>query len=425
MIRNNIIVFIIFLLAPIDWFSPTGLILREAGAKPFIPFLLIILLINFIKNPSNSSRQILKIDYSYAFLIMLLIGLVAFTITSSFLPEKVEYKKSQIAQFVNQSSMLMITFLCIKSLCIEINNRNINIPRFIFISSIIHIIFVLLEFIFIDKKSFFGLSLFKTNLAIERPSGLMSEPSYFGVFAAISASILLFCKEKSKYHFFTAWALILIAILIKAKTFFPVFVLILFYNMISTKITKSKIITYIFLLPFITASFYILIEKTAALDLSENLSSAMRIGSAFLAANVISEGYGLLGIGTGQFHFFYSYEYFPDFLFLSTEAINQADPSVDFRASTFNFFLRILLEIGLLGFIIFLLTVIKILKPNISQNITPEKILLIGALAFLLTQDTYCYPYLILGFSFLIKEKYLHKKYQPTGTQSQSTQNNY
>jgi hypothetical protein len=144
------------------------------------------------------------------------------------------------------------------------------------------------------------------------------------------------------------------------------------------------------------------IQAYSALDVRENLSSADRLGSALLASNVATHGYALPGIGFGQFHFFYRERFAPDFLYLSKEASLQLNPDAGNRASTYNFYLRVLLETGLTGFIVLMLALKKLWSVQTSRSQAFIPVLFAGALGFLMTQDTYFYPPLVFAGALLM-----------------------
>jgi hypothetical protein len=151
-------------------------------------------------------------------------------------------------------------------------------------------------------------------------------------------------------------------------------------------------------------SSYVIIANSA-LDMQENLSSIMRIGATVLALNVARSGYAITGIGFGQFHFFFRPGFAPSFLYRSTEVASQFSPSIESRASTYNIYVRILLETGFIGLILFMRMLYRIMK---SARNDPRletyygMLLLASSLGFLLTQDTYYYPPLVIGLSIVL-----------------------
>jgi hypothetical protein len=147
------------------------------------------------------------------------------------------------------------------------------------------------------------------------------------------------------------------------------------------------------------------VQSTAANDLDENLSTVMRIGSTAMSMNIVTSGYGLTGIGFGQFHFFYTPRFAPDFLFLSQEALDQFSHASPQRASTYNLLSRMLVETGVAGFLIFFGSIAAILwrrRLAMDDATRVGMLFIFGSIGFLTTQDTYCYPPLALGLALTL-----------------------
>ena len=91
-----------------------------------------------------------------------------------------------------------------------------------------------------------------------------------------------------------------------------------------------------------------------------------------------------------------------DFLMFSQEALNQMDPSSPGRASTYNLFTRFLVEGGLAALVLFVVILVRGLHRaarNDAEDSLFARLLTLGSLGFLLTQDTYFYPPLCLGLA--------------------------
>jgi O-antigen ligase len=258
---------------------------------------------------------------------------------------------------------------------------------------------------------------------IERATGLMSEPSYVGAFAGLFG-FTLFVRESPRLwrNRLIAVALVLVALSIRAKTVIPVCGLQLLgwlwfrRDRLSWPARLAIVVVF-----FGAAVSYVLAQ--AAFDLEENLSSVMRLGSTLLAANVATSGYGLTGVGFGQFHFFYRADFAPDFLMLSEEALNQLDPSSSGRASTYNLFLRILVEAGPIAFVLFLAMIVVGLARaarNGDDDSLFARLLTLGSLGFLLTQDTYFYPPLCLGLAMCYSFPRVRAVRSPASAKSRS-----
>jgi hypothetical protein len=155
---------------------------------------------------------------------------------------------------------------------------------------------------------------------------------------------------------------------------------------------------------FLALSFYVIISNST-FDMQENLSSVLRLGSTVLALNVARDGYAITGIGFGQFHFLFRPQFAPSFLLISAVADDQFSSSIGFRASTYNIYVRILLETGFIGLILLLWILYRIMK---SARNDPRPgtyfgmLLLAGSLGFLLTQDSYFFPPLVVGLAIVL-----------------------
>jgi hypothetical protein len=399
------------LLLPIDWFQFTGDLLREAGAKPFniiaVTWSFFLALIGKDVFVVRNKDELVAIA---AILFIVIWGGVVFFLNYLFLPEMPHLGRSSLLQFFSQSGMLVMFAIVLQSqiYLLRSNVVRLKVVEYLPYVVIFHLLFFAIEFFEILNPSLPGFLVWfrNENGLIDRASGLMSEPSYFSAFAALFAiPLILFGQDRIALNVTLAILLLSSALLVQGKTMFVVFSGQLAYYIYLSNISnaKKKAIKYVLIL-LASIGFYIY-QTTTALDLGQNLSSIMRIGSSLLAWNVISDGYGILGIGIGQFHFYYVDKYFPDFLYLSQEALDQMSGISGGRASTFNFLLRIFLEIGALGGIVFLGLIFMIFKKYKNSHNASTQIglgFIAGSLGFLLTQDTYCLPSLAFGIALAI-----------------------
>lgn len=409
--RKFLVLLLLFLM-PIDLFSPTASILREAGAKPFNIFVVSYLSIYLIIKGKFYLIDLKRnFNINIYLIIILILGSIAFFVNTLIF----EYPFSNRApeyQFLTQFlmfSLFILVFNVLRLFFLREDSRQ-YVVEMIPVAVFLHLLFFCLEFFGYFNP--FNLDIFilfrNNNGLIDRASGLMSEPSYFGVFSGLFAvPLLLFCKGHRVLNIFMALALCFFSALIQAKTFFIVLTVQAFYLFWGIKKSlKVKALSGIFILALVVAMLFVLSESSI-FEVEENLSSAMRFGSSLLALNVATAGYGLLGIGFGQFHFFYTQEYSPQFLLLSQEALAQMSNATDSRASTFNLPLRLLVETGIFGLITSIVLIFKIFKHYcISRDpITQIGLLLVsGSIGFLLTQDSYCLPSLALGLALITSQ---------------------
>lgn len=160
-------------------------------------------------------------------LIILIWGAIAFIVNLPFTPTNLYTERSTYFQFIAQSGMLIFFILTIQILIILFKKdiiRN-HVIHAIPTAAIIHLLIFIIEYLFSSYSPVFDLLLqFRNqNGLIERPSGLMSEPSYYGVFAAMFGFPLIFYYEKkSKIYKLLGMILLITFFLINAKTIFIV-----------------------------------------------------------------------------------------------------------------------------------------------------------------------------------------------------------
>ena len=345
-------------------------------------------------------------------------GAIAFIVNLPFTPPNLYTERSTYFQFIAQSGMLLLFILITQILIILFNKDKLrnHVIHTIPTAAITHLLIFAIEYFFSSYAPISDLLLqFRNeNGLIERPSGLMSEPSYYGVFAAIFGVPLIFYYEKkSRIYKLLGMILLITAFLINAKTIFVVIAFqLLFSYSLSKKSIEMKRMYWMILIICIPSAILISM-LTSAFTMEDNLSSAMRIGSNLVAFNVASEGYGIIGAGIGQFHFLYKPEFAPDFLFYSQEAISQFYGNSESRASTYNLPLRIFVEIGIIGIIIYYIIIkncIYYAQNSIDKVSHIGLSFITGSFGFLMTQDSYCLPSLAFGIALVLTDKNLKYK---------------
>lgn len=405
-------ILLIFLLLPTDWFSPTGLTLREFGAKPAAPLLVLGGMAILFSRPFSSFQLNRPTRNAGLMLISVLVfGSLAFLVNLNLSWSSFDRTKNPMTQFVAQLALFAVFIFATitNAQLFRLKSRRDFVLSIIPIAILFHIAFFLLEATGILSNEHGFLSLFRGEAAYDmgrRPTGLMTEPSYFGTFAALYGfPLLVIPTERHKVKLkLLVLVLFTIAMLIRAKTVVPVivieFVALFWYQ------GKSAIRwRYLIFTVGLAAMSAFLIISNAALDLQENLSSVMRIGSTQLALNVAKSGYGLTGIGFGQFHFFFQKRFAPSYMLLSPEAYDQMSSSADQRASTYNLFARVLVETGVLGLLAFLAMLYQTFR-SVRKDPQPSTLFAVlfgaGSLGFLITQDPYLYPPLVVALAIIL-----------------------
>lgn len=410
----RMIIFILAFSMPIDWFEPTGATLRELGAKPaniVIVFLSLLVVADYIAN----TRKSLRVDKDNLILLAIFVlGTLAFTINLALNWSPSYYTRSALFQFLSQGLLLLVFIGSIPMIAAVFSIRTYQekFAKYLIVSTYIYLVVYYMELAGVVNHQSWPLTLFRTSFGdIARPTALSSEPSYFGVYAAMLIPIILIVSDRKIEKIFLISLLAIAAIITNGKTFYLIILItILFYFIYKIELKRK----FIYTIPVLIFSLFIFYQIFAlgTFNFDRNLSSVMRIGSSHLALNVIASEYGLTGIGFGQFHFFFLPEHAPTYLLRSAEAVNQFSQFWDSRASTFNLFLRIGVEAGLLSFALVCIFIHLAFKKLVAVG---DKfgnvgfVLLSSSVGFLLTQDTYLYPPLLL--SIAISQRNITGKY--------------
>jgi hypothetical protein len=414
-IQNRLIRVYLWLLIvalPMDWFGPTGSLLREGGAKPAIPLMFLASLIAFLAWPQRFSRRIplASLRVLSAFALIFVCGLLAFSINLIMGWSRFDASKTPSTQFITQAALFLLTPLLIVAHAAFLRDRNWSsyLIGLIPWAAAIHLSVAGLEFASLFHYDRLPLSLFRTGYEANsmRLSGMTSEPSYFGTLAALyGLPLILALPPKRRWLHRTLAALLLIfALTAGGKTVLPVGLcgLLAYAWYARLKIFSPRNVT----IALLVAAFAIVfLARTSPFDVRENLSSAMRFGSTLTSLNVALAGYGITGVGFGQFHFMFLERFMPHFLLFSPEAVAQMASTADHRTSTYNLFTRYGVETGITGlalFLAFLAYLFRLARRTPSQPALVGILMLGASLGFLLTQEPYCYPPLILAASLIL-----------------------
>lgn len=406
----KVYVWLVILLLPIDWFAPTGELFKEFGAKPATLLLTAggicgMALLRTRRTPGNSMEFLTLM----LFVVWLSLGyLAAF---GNFVVGWSDWHsdRNPFTQLVTQSALVAVCAIAVVGNARLMGEYPVATlaARYLPVAVVLHLIVFGLDATGLVSTGAPPLVFFRAveQHEIHRPTGLFSEPSYFGTFAALYGSALFVLPGRSLrrvLYVLLALSLFAASILIGAKTFVVVAgAQAMYFVMRNTRSLGSAIAGIGILLVVGAAAVYFIVAYST-LDVRENLSSADRLGSALLAANVAGHGYALPGVGFGQFHFFYRERFAPDFLYLSKEASLQLNPDAVNRASTYNFYLRVLLETGLAGFLLFVSAMKRLWRVQLNREMTFVAVLFSGALGWYLTQDTYFYPPLVFSSALIL-----------------------
>lgn len=396
-------------LLPIDWFAPTGEFLREFGSKPASLVLALGGLYGVITARATSrAYRVRERRATMVLVCVVILGSVAFMINLVLGWSDWRFTRNPVTQFILQTALIVVAAVSVIGNARLVQNYPLTdeFLRVLPWAALAHLFIWSLEAsgAIVDSRGI--LLLFRTDGGIiERATGLTSEPSYYGTMAALYGATLLltrYRRMKRAVAGVAAVALYASALSIVAKTIFVVATLQLITLIVLRPQRSVSRAGLVIISCAAVIIGFLSLESTSVLNLEENLSSANRLGSPLLAINVISSGFGLLGIGFGQFHFFYVDGFAPDILLISQEATDQMAFDAPSRASTYNFFVRILLEGGLVSFVLVIGSIIALFRLNIGKYRAPVVMLFAGSLGFLLTQDTYLYPPLVLAVAMLL-----------------------
>jgi hypothetical protein len=403
---------------PMDWFAWTGALMREAGARPAIPLMTLASIYIFFTQRRPLAVRIPKETYRVllVFAVIALCGLAAFVLNLTFSWSYFGGSKDPIFQAAAQMALYLLACFILAAHASLLSRKSIRdkLMSYIPVAAAIHFGGMLLEEFRVLHPTQFPLSIFRISNAdaigdnVNRVAGFFSEPAYFGTMAAIYGLPLLLIPTRGRknrwFHVILATALFISAFWLGAKTVIPVsacgYVAFLWQTR-TPAFTPKRILA----ISLVGVASLFLITSTAALDVRDNLSTTMRLGTTVTALNVAKAGYGITGLGFGQFHFMYKPEYGPPYLFLSQEAAAQAQTGAEQRASTYNLFVRYLVETGVVGFgcwLYLLARFSRLARAFHNDSMAFGALTMGSALGFLLTQDPYCFPPLILGMAFIL-----------------------
>lgn len=245
----------------------------------------------------------------------------------------------------------------------------------------------------------------------DRPSSLATEPSMYASWTLViwPLALLLALSGTRQWSRCLAWIFLTIMlasiILCNARTAAGIGAFqLLFYVLWAVKRGRIGPGTALGGLAMMALTPFVLIRLMTVADLQSNLSNIGRIGSTVAGISVTAD-YPLLGIGIGQFKYFLA-EYAPSFAAASDEISAWGDGSASFRASTFNLFVRLVSEFGLLigGIACWLL--FRPLSRAFIWAQTPSQLCIalsaMGGFGFWMIQDQYAYQPAIFALALLI-----------------------
>ena len=408
--RVKVYLWLLVFTLPIDYFKPTGLLFREGGAKPTIPLMAAgtawILWRHWPELLFRTYRPWRTIFLLCAATVVL--STFAFVVNVGL---EISYwggVRSPWGQFLSQGALFVLIAPILITHAWFFSKKEVHLPllKMIPTATVLHLLFILMEAVGLLGPTRFPLTLFRGSyfVAGRKPSGLMTEPSYVGAFAAMYSLLLLLCMPKKRYRDrLLAGTCIVVAMVLGGKTLLPALLvgLIGYAYQVRARVFSWKGVVVAVCLMAVT--LYTIVSFSV-LNVQANLSSAMRLGSTLLALKAAAAGYGLLGIGFGQFHFIYRREFAPHFLLYSPEARVFFAGIADARVSTFDLPARYLIEEGVLGLVLFFALIRLAFRHGRAHDDLWYRcgaVLAGASLGFLLTQDAYFFPAFVCGAAIL------------------------
>jgi hypothetical protein len=247
----------------------------------------------------------------------------------------------------------------------------------------------------------------------ERPSGLNSEPSTYSAWAAFVWPLVLYYVVHARKVSGNMFAAIIFAglcasaFLCNARTIAAIIVLqlgYLGYWIVRTKKGLYRLGVFAVYLSFAVFILALFAERFSSLADSDAGSNIGRIGSTVTAIRV-SLAHPAFGVGIGQLKYFFA-AYAPDFALVSDEILSYAAGLSQYRASSFNMFVRLICEfgfaLGVIFSILLLRPIFSAIRLRSTDNFIPYAVLAaIGGVGFWLSQDQYGYQPAILSLAIL------------------------
>lgn len=433
--KYSLTILIIIFLLPIDNFALGAELFREFGGRPFNLFISGLIIFSIIASRDIISNRSLY-RWQINFFIILIVGVyfssLQFLINIKSLDLLIIGPRPPLFSYITQLGLMFSSVVFLVYLnyyfSLKIENILILIKKYFFIVAFLHMIVFLFDFFAIQGWSIVFIDQFITSVRGVplgwRPTGLMTEPAHWGAFVSFVWPILWFKyneKENLSYKYLSKILVIILifaSITTSSRTFLIIFAIQISFFLFIMKLPKSLIIIKALLITvFIFGASILITMFSDVFNVNESLSSAARLGSTLAAMDIASD-YFLTGIGIGQFHYYLS-QYAVSIITDLPELQDILTGNAISRASTFNFYIRLIVELGLVGFFAFMYIIGKsvsgyrILFKADNENYTGVILSLVGAMSFWLTQDSFLYSpaifFIALGLAF--REKIADVRY--------------
>lgn len=281
-------------------------------------------------------------------------------------------------------------------------------------SALLPITFFFLDY-FLPSHIANSLLYFVRHRTTDRPSGFATEPSIYGAWAAFLWPLVLYSAKRSIKPLarMRAWlvlsALGISAVLSDARTFV---VLLLFqFAYLSSWLTLrrqhwGRKIRYILTLLLVTLSSVIVFLPRIMTVIHFSSSGSDLVRLAFTVTGIrVAMAHPLFGVGIGEFGHFFN-QYVPSFALKLLEVQQLIYGISTTHASTFNIFVRFLVEFGIpLGLSVsafLLFPFFKVMRSSVAEPFLIYAALsAVGGVGFWMSQDQYGYQPAIVALAVL------------------------
>lgn len=387
----------LFVLAGIDGFQLLPF-LRELGARPFFLFYFTSIVLLIFKNE-------IFIDMRNLTIFMLIILLSSL----GFLGYGISFNEfSGKEPFIQFLSHLVLFLIGMSPFILKTNfffQSAESLNGILIKALMINIFFIFVDFIWLY---FFQIRIFEDifTLSVDRfyPTGLFSEPSYLAAYFAIMIPTVLY-NSRPLIVIAIVFIVSLFFFLTGIRTFFPIFAVGIFALIYYRWGISIKLL--IFMPIFCLIAFFVMISLNL-IDVDANLSSAYRLGNMISYAQYSFQNNIFIGYGFGNAHFIYPFLEHPNFMTFSQEFQSAISGSEEMRIPVFNLYVRMFIEIGVLGTLIFItMTLTKIFSNEIPNFL---KVFIWCAITQSLSTDSYIYGMFTIALIFLFSNFHFMKK---------------
>ena len=409
----NIALVLLLMSLLIDGLPAGAAVLREFGAR-LANFLLVIAWMTLIVRRLSGGRA-LGVKWHEAYLLVaVLAGAPLLNLPVALMQSPVGAHLA-LVDWMKQFLMLgwaLVSFCIWKRIVAGMDPR--RYCALIAISALLPVLAFILEYIDRSGTTVAVLDIFRMKRDV-RPSSLATEPSIYGAYIAFIWPLLLYYSlaggrvlGRLAARIFLVVALVT-ALMSGARTFAVVLLLQLLYFFYwaieRQRGWGARIRSLLLAVCFTAAAVLVLAARLmSVVDIARNESDITRIGDTVTGINV-AVAHPLVGVGIGEFGNFFA-QYAPAFALRSIEVEKDIAGSAEYRASTFNMFVRLSVEFGIpLGVTFAYLVLRPIIKA--PKWTTGERFVLyaalsaVGGVGFWMSQDTYGYQPAILSLAVL------------------------